>query len=303
MKNRNGSYKKILMDEDSLKKEAPFIIEGIRSLRKKSMSDQDFTTLYILFFLRLNQPKNYLQRHTKKIIENHDNDFQNLLNIIPQEFELSTWEIEKLKGITGPDLFQYFNLRGIPKSIHRAMINWYNNSWDIKMLFTIPSPAELLFMQVENSRVLTLIIDEKKLTTHILGRRDPLSFALHDLMHADQFFNNPKSQKGQLGFYKWIATQYQNPILQNKLQCDKKFKDEFDYVVSDMNAYVMHLLKSFKSCFTRAHCENIFEDLCLNFNFPVSINEAIKKINYEDIPIEEEIKIVTFFENIQEVLI
>lgn len=303
MKNRSGSYKKILMDEKSLKNKAPFIIEGINALHNKSLADQDFTTLYLLFFLRLSHPKNYLQRHTKNPHLNPNNTNPKLLEILPTEFCLTPWEIEKLTDITGPDLFEYFNLRGIPKSIHRAMINWYKGIWDIKMLFTIPTPKELLFMQVENSRVLTLVIDEKKLTSHILGRRDPLSFALHDLMHADQFFNNPNSQKGQLGFYKWVANQYNSPILQEKISNNKKFKDEFDYVVSDMNAYVIHLLKSFKSCFTRAECENIFDELCMKFDIPTDVFQALKKINYEDISLEEEKVIVNYYEQLQDFII
>lgn len=297
MKNRDGSYRKIMINETSLKEQQAYILSGIKALSSLSLTPMDFTTLYILFFLRLNHPKNYLQQHTKN---QTPDQFPKLLEMIPAEFNLTPWEKNKLNSISGIELFTLFNLRGIPKSIHRAMVNWYEGKWKIEMLHIIPSAKQLLFMQVRNCRVLTLINDENRLTSHILGSRDPLSFALHDLMHADQFFNNIYSQKGQLGFYKWVAGQYDNKLLQKKLIEDKKFSVEFDYVVSDMNAYVIHLLKSFKSCFSRANADNIFIDICISSEIPLIIFELLKKINFSDLSEKEEREIVTYFENQQD---
>jgi hypothetical protein len=179
------------------------------------------------------------------------------------------------------------------------MENWLLNKWDIVLSFKIPNSYELLKLQTENKRVLTLIVDSKKVETHILGVRDPLSFAIHDLMHADQFFNNRESQIGQLGFYKFIYTQYKYSQLQELCESNQVFNHEFEYVVSDMNAYIIHILKSFKSCFTRAAAELTLKNILLEAKIPSEISELIMNLNISPLPIADELKLKNYFESLQ----
>lgn len=303
MKNRSGSYKKVLFSEVDLKASAPLIENFIDKLmnlyQDKRISDVDFTTIYLLFFIKLKYQKNYLQQFKKPTIINHS---PKILDLAGDLILFDEFEKKKLENISGLELFSHFNLKGVPQSVTRAMENWYKGSWNIKLSFKIPSSKTLLKEQAENKRILTLIIDKEKITSLILGKRDPLSFAIHDLMHADQFFNNPISLKGQLGFYRFIADHFDHPRIKNLLQASPQFKEEFEYVVSDMNAYIIHLLKSFVSCFNRINAEAELLELLETATIPNEIQEKIMNINKDVLSIDDENLLRSFFENNQRYL-
>jgi hypothetical protein len=298
MRNRTGSYKKILLASDTLKSQGEFLRYNLVCLKSLNLNEQDFTTLYMLLFLRIKHPKNWLQKKTDFKPNSMGAD---LLSIIPESFKLSELEKEKLNGVTSLTLFTAFNLRAIPQSINRTMINWINGNWQIKMLEYIPIPRELLALQVKNSRCVTLITNPIEIDSMVRNSRDPLSFVLHDLMHADQFFNHRESQIGQLGFYNLIHYVYDHPELREILKKDKQFKTEFEYVTTDMNAYVIHLFKCLKSAITRAD-KNLF-DLLLNW-WPMSESEKLssQKLNTPDFNQSDEFTLKSFFEKNQVIL-
>lgn len=305
MKNRDGSYKKILLDASMLLANGEILRTNIKELKtsalSSSLSKKDFTTLYMLLFLRIKHPKNWLQKKSEKKIQSSIGI--NLLSVIPESFQLNDWEKEKLKDITTYELFSLFNLKGIPLSINRTMMNWYEGSWKIEMLEYIPSSRELLRLQVKNTRCITLITAPDKCDKLVFETRDPLSFVLHDLMHADQFFNQNESLIGQLGFYKLIDLIYDQPLLKSLLKENEEFKREFEYVASDMNAYVIHLFKCLKSSIYRT---DLNEEL---FNLLVSwweMNEAEKaasfNLNTPQFSLSDEMILKSFFENNQEII-
>lgn len=297
MKNRSGSYKKILIDAGTLKSQGDFLRTNLKALKDLPLSSFDFATLYLLLFLRIKHPKNWLQKKTRsQFIAGPDQ----LLNLIPSSFELNAWEKEKLKGLTSVLLFEFYNLKAVPDSINRTMINWYNGVWKIEMLEYIPTPRELLRLQVKNTRCMTLITDPKQIDLMVLNKRDPLSFMLHDLMHADQFFSQDESLKGQLGFYKLINDIYDQPALKYCLVQDANFRKEFEYVASDMNAYVIHLFKCLKSAIyrinaTESHAE--FFNLLLSWwNMNEEQMASSHLLNTPQFSLENELILKNFFE-------
>ncbi len=292
MKNRNGSYKKILLSPDSLVKELPYLQQNAQELFHAPLKDFQLCTLTVLLFLRVRHPKNWLQ---KKSSLSADSASGLLLDYIPATFALNEWEKEKLSGISFEELFLNFNLKGIPLSVNRTMINWIRCNWKIKLLTHIPSPRELLNLQVENSRCITLINNPAELNTLVLSARDPLSFVLHDLMHADQFFNQHESLKGQLGFYGKVQQIYDQEILKQSLKRDKQFRKEFEYVVSDMNAYVIHLFKCFKSAFMKYDPE-LFSQLLAWWKLDQNEIMAALRLNTPDFSHGDELVLKNFFE-------
>ncbi|MBC7538888.1 MAG: hypothetical protein H7281_08705 [Bacteriovorax sp.] len=305
MKSRNGSYKKILIDSETLKAHGIVLRTNLEALKKLSLSPQDFTTLYLLLFLRIKHPKNWIQKKTKK----HNFELKcekfgpELLSIIPDSFGLNDWEKEKLKGLTTFDLFSYFNLKAIPESINKTIIHWLKGIWSIEMLEHIPSPRELLRLQVKNTRCITVITDPLAIDSLVLDCRDPLSFVLHDLMHADQFFSQIESQKGQLGFYYLINSIYDQQDLRNLIKSDDNFKKEFEYVASDMNAYVIHLFKCLKSSISRIDSEDVFfNNLLLWWKMNDDEKKSSHKLNTPHFNHLDEMILKKFFENNQEIL-
>ncbi|MGZ3787413.1 MAG: hypothetical protein ACXVLQ_02755 [Bacteriovorax sp.] len=300
MKNRNGSYKKILLETQVLKDHGDYLRENLAALKKSHLSPFDFTALYLLLFLRIKHKTNWLQP-----VKNEEKTFKGiaLLEAIPESFLLTDWEKEKLKGITSYDLFACFSLKAIPKSINKTMLRWHEGLWKIEMLEYVPTSRELLKLQVKNTRCITLITDPKKIDELVFGTRDPLSFVLHDLMHADQFFSQVDSLKGQLGFYGLINSVYDRPLLRSLLKSDAHFKREFEYVASDMNAYVIHLFKCLKSSIYRTKVnEEFFHLLLCWWNMTEDEKISAHNLNTPHFSYEDELILKTFFENNQEIL-
>lgn len=303
MKNRQGSYKKVLMAESFLAPHRHTLIKGLHALQKKELSDFEFCSLYILLFLRVRHSKNWLQKKRSFVSRP---DEKKILSAIPEEFELSSWEKQKLEGASFLDLFEAFNLKGIPEATGITMINWTKGNWKIALLFHIPSPRELLVMQVKNTRCITLTTKEDEIDQLVLSSRDPLSFVLHDLHHAYQFFINEECQKGQLGFYSLVEKIYDQPLLKQSLKIDDQFKSDFHYVVSDMNAYVIHLFKCFKSAFVRLdnkHSTLLFAQLLEWWQMPAEVSSAALKLNTPEFNENDEVSLRRFFESSQEVLV
>lgn len=301
MKNRDGSYKKILLDPKTLKLSGNYLRTNLWALLNQNLSTCDFLTLYLLLFLRIRHPKNWLQKKSRQSLENKKLGPE-LLSLIPGTFQLNTWEKEKLKGLDSYALFDLYNLLGIPSSINKTMIHWILGLWKIEMLEHIPSPRELLRLQVENTRCITVITQSEEIDRLVLESRDPLSFVLHDLMHADQFFSQRESQKGQLGFYQLIESIYDRPELRDLLKKDQHFKKEFEYVASDMNAYVIHLFKCLKSSILRTG-ESQFFTLLLEW-WKMNDEEILSShnLNTPFFSSGDEMILKTFFENNQEIL-
>jgi hypothetical protein len=298
MKNRNGSYKKVLLPQSTLQEAGEFLRANLCEMKKSPLSGQDFTTLYILLYLRLRSPKNWLQRKKLSANSNHQHS---LLSIIPKTLALTDWEKEKLEGLSGEDLFSDFALKGIPESVNRAMVNWYRGNWKIKRLEHIPTSRELLKLQVQNTRCITTITESEKCDQLVLSSRDPLSFVLHDLMHADQFFSQEISLKGQLGFYSLINSIYDKTETKKLLKTDALFKKEFEYVASDMNAYVIHLFKCLKSSIQRTNEHEVyFPQLLSWWNMNDEEKFSSQKLNTPDFCGRDEMVLKDFFERHQE---
>lgn len=301
MKNRHGSYKKLLLSEEALLAAGPWLYENLSGFKMQDLTEQDFATLYILLYLRLRTPKNWLQPK-----QNNEADLRPgeklLTDIIPSSMKLTAWEMEKLQGLTGRGLFDCFVMKGIPLSVNRAMVNWYEGKWKIKMLEYIPSSRELLKLQVQNTRCITLMTSPENCAKIVLGSRDPLSFVLHDLMHADQFFSHDVSQKGQLGFYSLINAIYDKTETRSLLKTNPDFKKEFEYIASDMNAYVIHLFKCLKSSIYRTEeKESYFGQLLYWWNMSEEERNSSMKLNTPDFDTNDEMVLKNFFERHQEI--
>lgn len=303
MKNRSGSYKKVLIAEGLLGPNRQTLIKNIDLITNIPLAPFELCTLYILLFLRIRHPKNWLQKKTNFTPLQSE---KLLLDIIPHEFNLTDWEKEKLANLCAKDLFAHYNLKGIPLAVNRTILNWAKGDWNIELLTHIPSPRELLRMQVKNTRCITLTTNHDEIDRLVLSSRDPLSFVLHDLHHADHFFNQDESLKGQLGFYSLVNQIYDQPQLKKSLKEDTQFKSEFEYVVSDMNAYVIHLFKCFKSAFIRTDAESpdpLFPKILQWWGMPDHVQSAAHKLNTPDFKDEDELHLKNFFESSQVIFV
>lgn len=137
------------------------------------------------------------------------------------------------------DLFASTKLRGISERAQRALMAWHNGDYPLELFFHTPPAIELLQKQANGQRVVTLFVKAEELAQKNLGR-DPMTFVLHDLEHADEFFHDQDLFSEQKKFYLEI---YQRLKKGDFAPClpDKKFRQEFDYVIADMNSHPEHL--------------------------------------------------------------
>jgi hypothetical protein len=112
----------------------------------------------------------------------------------------------------------------------------------------------VLEMQANKQRCVSLIFN--KIDELIMNERDPLSFLLHDLVHAYKMFHNKCLLQSQVGFYRSILKLNQNANfkiwLDNLKSNNKEFAENFDYLISDMNSHAKHLFFYFKTILINA---------------------------------------------------
>ena len=241
--------------------EAPVIKEKLKLFYEffitKKLSETDFTACYMICFLAHRFPESWpgSRQKERKVIPGIN------WRELPFEFEPNVKK--RLEDITSlQEIFANFALKSTPLSVNRAMLSWYEGSYGLKLLFRIPSPKEVLLQQKSGRRCVTALIDER-ISKYILGERDALSFTMHDLIHADHFFYHNECYQGQLAFYALLDKTFDYFDLSHE-----QFLSEFEYVISDMNAYAIHLLKCLKSAMIHYFNEEYFKNWPKNLNPP-----------------------------------
>lgn len=269
---RAGRFKKKLVCEDELVTEAPLIMAKLAPFLKLNLSQSEFTACYILVYLSHRFPKSWLGSLTGK---------QKLggspWHSLPFSFEPNI--IRRLGDQSLVEIFTNYALKSTPLSVNRAILEWSYNNYKCELMFRIPSAREVLDQQKQGRRCVTTIIDSR-ISKYILGERDALSFTMHDLIHADHFYHDNQCYQGQLGFYGLISSTLSYFDLSNE-----KFAAEFDYVIADMNAYAIHLLKCLKSAMIHYFSEDYFRGWCLMIDAPSELY-ALNTPAYSDVQMD-----------------
>lgn len=277
---RAGRFKKKLISETQLKIEAPRFLEALAPyqelLRQKKMTSAEFAAFYIISALSLRYPGTWLG--SKRVsTEAHAMDYP--LNLALFEPNIR----ERLKGLQSVgDVFTAFALKSTPLTVNRALLAWSRGDYQLELMFRIPSPREVLNQQKQGHRCLTLLCEERQISDYILGDRDYLSFGMHDLIHADHFYFHNDCYQGQLGFYGLLDQCLSRGDFDELLKLPK-FAAEFEYVISDMNAYAIHLMKCLKSAIVHYGSEVVFADWVKDFE----VSESLLLLNTREYVQEE----------------
>ena len=260
---RAGRFKKKLVSENELLLESPIIraklapfLELFSSLQ---ISEAEFTASYIILFLSHRFPGAWLGSAGK---------FESVSGIswkeLPFQFEPNI--MKRLQNVNSlMDIFAGHALKSTPLSVNRAILEWNKGKYGLELMFRIPRPHEVLQQQKNGRRCVTTVVDEK-ISRYILGERDALSFTMHDLIHADHFYFHNECYEGQLGFYGLLDKTISYFDLSNK-----DFADEFEYVIADMNAYAVHLMKCLKSAMIHYFNEEYFQGWLTDLDAPLAL--------------------------------
>ncbi len=279
---RAGRFKKKLVSEVALEKEAPVIQERMNQIlvafENQKISAAEFCAIYIIIVLSYRHPGTWLgAKRALALCPVHQLTYP--LKSLNLDFEPNIKK--RLMGFeTLGEVFQFFAFKSTPHTVNRSVINWSMGSYGLEMMFHIPKPSEVLHQQKQGRRCVTIILDQRRASKFILGERDSLGFTMHDLIHADHFYHNNECFLGQLGFYGLLdSCMSQNHFTEHL--GNQAFQNEFEYLIADMNAYAVHLMKCLKSALTHYHedGDHFYQDWLGKLHLQENEKEAFLKLN------------------------
>jgi len=220
------------------------------------LSTQQKVIFWIVLLSLLRRPDDWFGGTTseKRLSSESVLKFENSPHIIKMNF--SFYEITQKCQIEWPskldqnlsffDFINIIKIKPLPEIALQALVNILTHSYPIEVLNYEPSPYELLKIQTQSYRIITFDPDFTKWSETLYGHRDPLSFWLHDCIHAEHFFAHPEQMQMQIGFYRFVDTALESNFLASQ-QLSDDFNSAFNYLISDMNTHPLHLLKTFKA--------------------------------------------------------
>lgn len=156
----------------------------------------------------------------------------------PQLQALSCFENPSL------EIFRHSTLKSLPCTVARSLCLWRTGRYRLKLLNYKPSPLELLKMQVQGFRCVSLLSEDWG--AFIDQERDVFSFVIHDLIHADHFFSQPQLFELQKYFYREILQLTERGFFDRATMTENS-KNLIEYICSDMNSHPVHLYKTLKA--------------------------------------------------------
>lgn len=276
---RAGRFKKKLVNAEALLIEAPLIearmarVADLFTLER--LSESEFTALYLISILSHRFPGTWLGAKRNSAPTAHKMPFSisSLMEVIDLEPNIKA----RLEGVADlGDLFSGFALRSTPQTVNRSLLNWSLGTYGLDLMLRIPTPHEVLHQQKRGRRCVSVLAKGEQASKFILGERDALSFTMHDLIHADHFYHDNECYQGQLGFYGLLDQCLCQGHFKELLE-DEKFKWEFEYLISDMNAYAIHLMKCLKAAIIHYHPgkEEFFESWLTKLNLSAEERDAL----------------------------
>lgn len=190
------------------------------------------------------------------------------------------------------DVLEWFQLKGVAQDAQDGLIGWLKGLYPLDLLFTVPTPYQMLIHQCQGRRFVTLRPQEHILFSPIGRHAGTLEFLLHDLEHAHKFFGNSSLTAGQIAFFKDVKSALDAGFFDYLLK-DPQFSAEFDYLMADMNSHPVHLWKYLKAIVLNASTrlggisEKEFHTHLITFwHWPHDVRDAALRINYPQLETE-----------------
>ncbi|PKA28207.1 hypothetical protein [Leptospira levettii] len=137
------------------------------------------------------------------------------------------------------DFLEVVRFYGMPDTVRYALWKWSRSEWKIQLIDYNPTSLEMLESQSKGIRYATISWDDALAGTLVEGKRDAFEHLLHDLAHAYMFFRQDYDFIGQTKFFQLMLDEYDE--YKSYLANDLRFKQKFEYCISDMNSHPAHL--------------------------------------------------------------
>ncbi len=153
------------------------------------------------------------------------------------EFQRAPLLKTKIESSPLIEFLRNYSWKGKTDRIRRSLIQWHLGQYPLVLSDHIPTPLELLQIQANGKRVITVFKKASDWQTTHLGK-SAWEFIVHDLIHADHFFENSEWREGQIAFYQFVLKNWNHEMIaQVRIHCS----DQFDYLISDMNSHPQHM--------------------------------------------------------------
>ena len=244
-----GKFKKVLISDRNLKSESsllyPYILEIQELENSSSLHDWEIVLLFIMVYLK--------HRLNNYVVQENDSKFQ---NIIVMNEKLKSKEIQSLpillqslfpkkeKCVTIFDYLLSKRFIKLPGELKDCLVNWALGLYPIQLVHKVLLPIEVLTLQANGKRIVTLSYPDSLSGDLLLGNRDAFEFVLHDISHAHTFFHSHYDPRGQISFFEFLKNHIRLLIPYRR---DEVFQKKLDYLLSDMNSHPEHLKSYFRA--------------------------------------------------------
>jgi hypothetical protein len=159
--------------------------------------------------------------------------------------EASAW-LEELDHSGGEVLrsfliqgFERYHFLGVIPNVPAAFLGWLKEGWPLALSLRIPSPSEVLRLQADGRRPVTVVAEHSRALRPVLAKADGFAFLVHDLEHAYKFFHDPRLHAGQRRFFRKLLDAVEAGRFE-PYRTDPVLAGQFDYLISDMNTHPVH---------------------------------------------------------------
>ncbi len=148
--------------------------------------------------------------------------------------------------------FGRYQFLGIIGNVPAALGAWLRREWPLTLCEHIPSPDDVLRMQVAGTRPVTLLSGWPRMQAPVLSKPNAFAFMVHDLEHAWKFYHDPEMHREQREFFRLLCESSDAGRFDAYLP-DSVFKAKFDYLSSDMNTHTMHASQFLRAILVEFH--------------------------------------------------
>nr|BFD60150.1 hypothetical protein CKG001_22570 [Bdellovibrio sp. CKG001]BFD63562.1 hypothetical protein BdHM001_22430 [Bdellovibrio sp. HM001] len=256
---RAGRFRHRLLDDGFLKNQSALAHQCLQPFlelwRAKALSDAEIAAAYIAVFAFLRRPVDFLggphNQPLAALPEKPSFQASDFLQCLCGELPESLRHAKSLRRFAhSGDFLSYFcsqSWRSIPLSVPQSLMAWQAGRYPLQLCSFVPTPFEVLSLQTQGQRCVSMLQTLNEMQSFVEEGRDVLGFIVHDLIHADHFFADPVKAAAQIHFSQRLAVIFALPKIQEMLKSDEVFKSEFEYLMSDMNSFPLHLLKTLKA--------------------------------------------------------
>ena len=219
------------------------LLRQLATQTARPLSAQDLAATMVLLHLQARHGVHWLSGPRDRTAGGGQGEI--LQTLASLEIEVSPRRREQLASLHSfVDLWRSHFFRGVVLDSHEGQLGWMEGRYPLTTRFDIPTAEEMLDLQCEGGRYISLLIQPEQQFLRYGRHADACNFLLHDFEHAHKFYSDPESHRGQVRFFQALRHSFDQYAL---WRTDLRFTQDLEYLMADMNSHPVHLMKFLKA--------------------------------------------------------